>query len=377
VLWAHGVSTTDRAEQTGLFGFAIAWEALDWRLPDEQAAVLAPLLGVAPSELTAIALDVEMAASMVPGTRISQPTFVLPGLQRLLELRSRADRWLPRGESGRVGAAKAGWFSFCPACWAEDNIPYLRLHWRVGFLTTCPRHALVLLDRCPSCGYGLAPWRFRLSRQQRSELTHPTIARCHHCRRDLRTARTRWAGLTSWRFEHAVIEMAASGAVADHALTWWETHQRRICGEMLDLGFAERDRFPEAALHRRHYALARAIPLLEEIIAGSALGHAFAAAQRMTAALRPMRPPPSWPGGRFADDIGDDRRTPHATAPDSLRRQDDLLVDDVARRERWVRLTGDMARQHGLRRLGILPDVQERFLDRFRTSFWARIDAKS
>lgn len=59
-----------------------------------------------------------------------------------------------------------------------------------------------------------------------------------------------------------------------------------------------------------------------------------------------------------------------------MRRQDDLLVDDLARRERWVRLTAD-TRQYGFRRLAILPDVQERFLDHFLTGFWARIDAKS
>lgn len=293
VLWAHGVSTTDRAEQTGLLGFAIPWEALEWGLPDGQASALAVLLAVAPWELTAIGLDAKIAAPAVPGTRSSRPELTLAGLQKLAGLHARAVRWLPRAVSGRVGAAKAGWFAFCPARWVEDEIPYLRLHWRVGFLTTCPRHALVLLDRCPSCGYGLASWRFRLSRQQRSELKHPTIARCHRCERDLRTARTRWASLTSWRFEHAVIVMAASAAVADHALTWWEMHQRRICGEMLDMGFAERDHFPDAALHRRHYALARAILLLEEIIAGSALAHAFAVAQWTTAELRPIRPPPS------------------------------------------------------------------------------------
>ena len=41
---------------------------------------------------------------------------------------------------------------FCPACLREGSVPYLRLSWRLGFVTACARHRTLLADRCPGCG---------------------------------------------------------------------------------------------------------------------------------------------------------------------------------------------------------------------------------
>jgi len=48
---------------------------------------------------------------------------------------------------------------FCPQCLKEDSAPYFRRAWRVGFITACTRHNLMLMDRCPSCQAPVAPHR--------------------------------------------------------------------------------------------------------------------------------------------------------------------------------------------------------------------------
>lgn len=60
---------------------------------------------------------------------------------------------------------------YCPACLAEDAVPYLRLQWRLSFLTTCSRHGTLLRENCPHCSAAFAPhlndlgpgkdWRFQ------------------------------------------------------------------------------------------------------------------------------------------------------------------------------------------------------------------------
>lgn len=40
----------------------------------------------------------------------------------------------------------------CPLCLAEDETPYVRRDWTVGWATVCPNHAVVLVSDCPECG---------------------------------------------------------------------------------------------------------------------------------------------------------------------------------------------------------------------------------
>lgn len=40
---------------------------------------------------------------------------------------------------------------FCPQCLSEDKEPFFRLHWRFGFITSCPVHDIELLEQCPRC----------------------------------------------------------------------------------------------------------------------------------------------------------------------------------------------------------------------------------
>ena len=58
--------------------------------------------------------------------------------------------WLPL--AGSENSKRSFGQQFCPACLREDGIPYLRLAWRLGFVTACTRHRTQLADRCSGCG---------------------------------------------------------------------------------------------------------------------------------------------------------------------------------------------------------------------------------
>ncbi len=42
-------------------------------------------------------------------------------------------------------------YRFCPKCWQEDKIPYIRKEHRIIFLTFCKKHKCYLQDKCPNC----------------------------------------------------------------------------------------------------------------------------------------------------------------------------------------------------------------------------------
>lgn len=77
---------------------------------------------------------------------------------------------------------------FCPTCLAEDTIPYFRKRWRIALNTVCTRHGIMLLDRCPVCGAGVAFHRLDMARADVIEVT--PLSHCHSCGFDLRNAPT-------------------------------------------------------------------------------------------------------------------------------------------------------------------------------------------
>lgn len=42
-------------------------------------------------------------------------------------------------------------YRFCPKCWQEDKIPYIRKEHRIVFSTFCKKHKCYLQDKCPNC----------------------------------------------------------------------------------------------------------------------------------------------------------------------------------------------------------------------------------
>lgn len=77
---------------------------------------------------------------------------------------------------------------FCPACLAEDTIPYFRKRWRIAFNTVCLQHKSMLLDRCPQCHMAIAIHRVDMIKSQLTEVT--PVCCCHECGFDLRQAPT-------------------------------------------------------------------------------------------------------------------------------------------------------------------------------------------
>lgn len=75
---------------------------------------------------------------------------------------------------------------YCPECLSEDEQPYFRKRWRVALYTFCPRHLIMVHDRCPKCGSGVA--FYRLEQGQYGALVEKSLAICHQCGFDLREA---------------------------------------------------------------------------------------------------------------------------------------------------------------------------------------------
>lgn len=86
------------------------------------------------------------------------------GRDRIAAMTIGAEKWRPlllpfrRARADRTGAT---WLQFCPACLADDETPYFRRSWRRASVISCRRHRCGLLDRCPACGQGLAPFNQR------------------------------------------------------------------------------------------------------------------------------------------------------------------------------------------------------------------------
>ena len=51
-------------------------------------------------------------------------------------------------------------FAVCGACIAEDDRPYLRHQWSIGWMAVCTKHKLQLIERCQQCRTGLRVTRW-------------------------------------------------------------------------------------------------------------------------------------------------------------------------------------------------------------------------
>jgi hypothetical protein len=102
---------------------------------------------------------------------------------------------------------------FCPACLAEDAVPYFRKRWRVAFYTWCPRHNAMLYDRCPNCGASIAFHRRDLNADSIDSVG--SIAQCWQCDFDLRqaplTAPVLYEPTSSKAFEVALLRLDHRG----------------------------------------------------------------------------------------------------------------------------------------------------------------------
>jgi hypothetical protein len=72
---------------------------------------------------------------------------------------------------------------YCPKCLTEGRAPYFRKSWRVAFNTVCVQHQCMMLDRCPSCGAGVAFHRMDMGHSD--VVVTDSMAGCHQCGFDL------------------------------------------------------------------------------------------------------------------------------------------------------------------------------------------------
>lgn len=75
---------------------------------------------------------------------------------------------------------------FCPACLAEDKIPYFRKRWRIALNTVCSRHGTMLFDRCPRCSVAVAFHRLDMTGVEALDVA--PLSYCHSCQFDFREA---------------------------------------------------------------------------------------------------------------------------------------------------------------------------------------------
>lgn len=85
---------------------------------------------------------------------------------------------------------------FCPLCLAEDKDPYYRLAWRLALYTFCPKHEVLMHDRCPHCQSPVAFHRIELGKPEKFEIESMDL--CWKCENPLKQAPT--SRITKWNY---------------------------------------------------------------------------------------------------------------------------------------------------------------------------------
>lgn len=85
--------------------------------------------------------------------------------------------WLPLNMYHRIYRNYG--IQYCPHCLEEDVIPYFRLNWRLAFYTFCPKHQIMLHDRCHQCQQPVAFHRVELGKANLLEAS--SMDHCWNC----------------------------------------------------------------------------------------------------------------------------------------------------------------------------------------------------
>ncbi|CAN8139510.1 TniQ family protein [uncultured Thiomicrorhabdus sp.] len=80
---------------------------------------------------------------------------------------------------------KSHGLQFCPECLKEDKESYFRTHWRIAFYTFCPKHNVMMHDRCPCCGEPVVFQRIELGKGNEETAQDKPLSICFHCGFDL------------------------------------------------------------------------------------------------------------------------------------------------------------------------------------------------
>ena len=94
----------------------------------------------------------------------------------------------------------------CPDCLAEDEVPYVRRIWTIGWLAACPTLGTVLVRACPECGA-----KQRLPAV--SDAAHFAPDRCARCSHRLAGAKSILAADPVLRFQRRILDGRPGGMV--------------------------------------------------------------------------------------------------------------------------------------------------------------------
>ena len=133
--------------------------------------------------------------------RLQQMTFII-WTGRLIEEDDGIHRlpWL--APVGREASRNAFGQQLCPLC-AAESVPYFRMSWRLGFVTTCPQHGVLLIDRCPHCAAPISPtngWNPKTGQMQ-----------CWKCEQPFAENETEQADQTDIDIQQALLASAHDG----------------------------------------------------------------------------------------------------------------------------------------------------------------------
>ena len=126
--------------------------------------------------------------------QIRATTFA-PYLGRLLEQDDGISKLPWIAPVGREASKRAFGQQICPLC-LDEGTPYLRRIWRLGFVTACSRHKVLLLDLCPQCACAIS-----------TTTRHRDQIICPQCQYDLRRSPTEPAHIDGLAFQHRVLEV--------------------------------------------------------------------------------------------------------------------------------------------------------------------------
>lgn len=102
-------------------------------------------------------------------------------------------RWvLPIKHLHRLNTGYA--IQYCPQCLEGDDTPYFRLAWRLALYAFCPKHRVMMVDRCLYCGAPVAFHRVELGKPNRTDVN--TLDCCWQCGEKLSSIVSQPATLT-------------------------------------------------------------------------------------------------------------------------------------------------------------------------------------
>ena len=191
-----------------------AWTVdLDRGLTSPRLTVLASRSGIAAERLEAAMLH-PLLALVAPDVNRSQAMW--PWM-------------LAQGSRNR---RRQGGLQFCPACLAEDAMPYFRRAWRLAWHIGCATHGTLLADHCGRCYAPAEPHRLRAGDR--------TLCNCASCGHDLRhcaVIRVCQEALSFQRAADAVLS-SGHGTWAGERVDrerWFSLAKAKACGTLLSL----------------------------------------------------------------------------------------------------------------------------------------------